>query len=96
MINKPGYGLRCAECGELLNIVFDSRAEKGYIRRRRKCVNGHRATTVEAIITLKSNRVDPESKRYPFKKAAPASSTPTEIDYKKLAHVLNNLKETEE
>jgi hypothetical protein len=48
MMRAPGI-IPCPTCEEPLSSVIDTRATSGRIRRRRRCVNGHKATTYEAL-----------------------------------------------
>ena len=41
--------MRCPRCGKGTNVV-DSRGDKGYVRRRRKCVCGKKFTTLEVDV----------------------------------------------
>lgn len=47
--------LPCPECGADLLRVVDTRYVNGRVRRRRVCLAGHRATTVETL----ANRPEP-------------------------------------
>lgn len=42
-------GILCPECGSKTDVK-DSRPEKGKIRRRRECKNGHRFSTHESVL----------------------------------------------
>ena len=46
---SPPEKLPCPDCGAPLKKVIDSRRGEDAIRRRRECVNGHRATTYEYV-----------------------------------------------
>lgn len=46
--NRPkGFGLCCPICKSNITHVYDSRAAKGEVIRRRECENGHRFRTTE-------------------------------------------------
>jgi hypothetical protein len=46
----PGAGLKCSNCGEILDSVKHSRQTDGLIIRRRYCKCGHVNETVERVI----------------------------------------------
>ena len=53
---------RCRICGSR-GRVYDSRSHKGITRRRIRCDNGHRFTTVELFAPQKGKRADVEGVR---------------------------------
>ena len=57
-IGEDRYGIDCPACGEVMADVVDTRESHGRIRRRRRCPNGHRATTVEYIAGDLENVLD--------------------------------------
>ena len=48
-IGEERYGIDCPDCGEVMADVVDTRESFGRIRRRRRCPNNHRVSTVEYI-----------------------------------------------
>lgn len=48
---KGSLALPCPECGSNQSRVTDSRANETGIRRRRQCINGHRFSTQEILLT---------------------------------------------
>jgi transcriptional regulator NrdR family protein len=54
-------GIPCPACGSCLSVVLYRRAPRGFLRRRRRCLNpacGARFTTAERVVVIAADSID--------------------------------------
>ena len=62
--------MKCPTCGAW-SLVLDTRTKKEGMRRRRKCANGHRFVTVEAVVPTNMRDDDRRSAAFKERQKAP-------------------------